>query len=79
VAEVERLRALTVLEILADRVGEIAERPVVGGARADQFAQRDRGTLGQRVGTRPDKHDDLHQVKDREVAIGSTPLDRMEL
>jgi hypothetical protein len=33
VAEVERLRALNVLEILADRVGEIAERPVVGGAR----------------------------------------------
>jgi hypothetical protein len=73
VAEVERLRALTMLEILADRVGEIAERPVVWGARADQVAQLDRGTLGQRVGTRADKLDDLHPVKDRELAVGSTP------
>jgi hypothetical protein len=61
------------LEILADRVGEIAERPVVGGARAEQVAQPARGTFRQGVGTGPDKHDDLHQVKDRELAIGSTP------
>jgi hypothetical protein len=58
-AEAERFRTLTQVDILGDCVGEVAERSVVGGLLADPVAQLYRAPLGQGVGPGADEQDDL--------------------